>query len=153
MPQHATAPARELEVKTTPPVVRVGAIPAEFGKPRPDLAGLRIKSPADTAIYLVDPEGYRRWIPDPSTYNSLFVDWNGIVIDIDVAEIPLAPSITVGAVLARPAGMAPVYLVSNGVKRWVTLPTVMDKYHFAWNHVVNVPHVLLDFIPTGPNWS
>jgi hypothetical protein len=29
----------------------------------------------------------------------------------------------------------------------------MDKYYFNWNTVVQVPHVLVDFIPTAGNWS
>lgn len=146
---HKTADAAELEVAAKPLTLAVGLDPAAAG-PRPDLNGLRLKSPAAPAIYLV-LDGFRRWIPDPDTYNNLFRDWNGIVVDINIDSVPEASPLTSGAVLARPIGMAPVYLVSNSTKRWVTSPAAMDKYYFAWNRIVQVPHVLLDSIPEGPS--
>src|SRR5262245_24593851 len=111
-----TANAAELTTVTKPFAVAVGA--ESWSAPRTDLAGIRIKSPNAPAIYLIDPDGYRRWIPDPDTYNNLFRDWNGIVVDIDVVSIPEGAPLTSGAVLARPSNAAPVYLVSNGQKRW-----------------------------------
>jgi hypothetical protein len=145
---HKTADAAELEVAAKPLTLGVGLAPAGAG-PRPDLNGLRLKSPAAPAIYLV-LDGFRRWIPDPDTYNNLFRDWNGVIVDIDIDSVPEGSSLTSGAVLARPIGMAPVYLVSNSAKRWVTSPAAMDKYYFAWNRIIEVPHVLLDSIPEGP---
>lgn len=153
MSQHATAPAKELEVKTAQHELTIGIQPAALGNPRPDLAGLRVKTPNQPQIYLIDPDGYRRWIPNPQTYNNLFRDWNGVVIDININEISESAPLTDGAILARPQGAAPVYLVSNGIKRWITSPAVMDKYYFNWATVYQLPHVSLDFIPTGPNWS
>jgi hypothetical protein len=121
-----------------------------WGSPRPDLNGLRVKFPNQPAIYLID-RGYRRWIPDPATYNNLFRDWNGIVVDIDIDEIPLAPQITSGAVLVRADGTAPVYLVDQGMKRWIVSPAMMDKYYFAWNRIYVLPRGVVDPIPVGPN--
>src|ERR1700732_1131 len=118
---HATATAAEIQVKTPPPVVQVGIQP-HVTHPRPDLAGLRLKSPTGPQVYLIDPEGYRRWIPNPTTYNHLFRDWNGIITDINTIEIAEAAPLTDGAVLAVGAGTGPVYLVSNGMKRWITSP-------------------------------
>ena len=149
---HVTTSASELQVRTPPPGVQLGAKP-EITEPRPDLAGLRVKSPNAPQVYLIDPDGYRRWIPNPPTYNNLFRDWNGIITDIDTNEISEASPLTDGAVLARGIGTAPVYLVSNGMKRWITSPTAMDKYYFNWNTVVQIPSILVDSIPTGSPWS
>jgi hypothetical protein len=123
-----------------------------FLRPRPDLAGLRVQSPNTAPIYLIDPEGYRRWIPNPATYDSLFRNWNGVAVDLGTNLIASRPALDDGAFLARAPGTAPVYLVSNGVKRWVVSPATMDKYWFDWSKVRDVPAPALNSIPTGPNW-
>lgn len=120
--------------------------------PRPDLNGVRLKGPANPAIYVVI-DGYRRWIPNPATYNNLFRDWNGVLVVSNLPDIAEAEPLSSGAVLARPAGMAPVYLVSNGVKRWITAPSVMDKYYFDWSKVQSLPITVVNSIPTGSNIS
>ena len=122
-------------------------------QPRPDLSGLRVKAPNAAPIYLIDPEGYRRWIPDPTTYDNLFRDWNGVVVALDVSSVPERPALSRGSVLVRGNGQAPVYLVSNGIKRWITSPAAMDKYYFAWNRIQVLPPVVVDSIPTGGAWS
>ena len=152
MPEHKTADPKELEVQTEPEVISLGVLEAERGSPRPDLNGFRVKSPASPAIYLID-RGYRRWIPNPATYNNLFRSWGGIIVDINIDEIPLASSISNGAILARPIGQAPVYLVDRGRKRHVASPAAMDKYHFSWDRVYNVPEILLSSILDGPSIS
>ena len=120
---------------------------------RPDLSGLRIKSPTDTAIYLIDPEGYRRHIPNPETYENLFRDWNGIVADINANDIARGPALSSGAVLAKSPGRAEVYLVSNGIKRHIASPAVMDKYYFDGGKVQTMSQSVLDSIPTGQTWT
>ena len=152
MAQHATATAKELEVKTAPLVVKVGIAPL-IAVPRPDLSGLRLKAPNSPAVYVVDPQGFLRWIPDPVTYNNLFRDWNSIIVDIDLVNIAVGPALTSGAVLARGSSEAAVYLISNGTKQWITSPAAMDKYDLNWNTVVLVPNALVDSIPGGPSWS
>jgi hypothetical protein len=119
---------------------------------RPDLNGVRLKGPASPAIYVVI-DGYRRWIPDPATYNNLFRDWNGIIVVSNLPDIAEAEPLSSGAVLARPAGMAPVYLVSNGVKRHITAPSVMDKYYFDWSKVQSLAVSVVNSIRTGPSIS
>src|SRR2546423_798713 len=113
---------------------------------RPDLAGRRIKDPAGPQVYLIDDDGTKRWIPDPPTYNNLFRDWNGIEEVADTNTIDNGRNITEGAVLAKSQQPA-VYLIDNGMKRWVTSPGVMDKFYFSWDKIQVVPQVLLDFIP------
>lgn len=120
---------------------------------RPDLSGVRVKSPNDAAVYLIDPEGYRRHIPDPDTYNNLFRDWSGIIVDIDVRNITAAAALSPGAILAKSPDRPEVYLVSNGIKRHIWSPAVMDKYHFSWEKIRTLPQVSLDAIPAGTRWT
>jgi hypothetical protein len=47
--------------------------------------------------------------------------------------------------------MSAVYLVSNGQKRHVASPAVMDKFWFNWNTIQAVPQNILDALPTGPD--
>lgn len=118
---------------------------------RPDLNGYRIKHPDGTVYLILD--GKRRHIPNPKTYENLFRNWDGIIVDVDVDQITDGGALSDGAVLARPKEGAYVYLVSNGSKRHVTSPGVMDKYHFSWHRVNDVPHILLDFINEGSGIS
>ena len=148
---YKTADAREIEKKTEPYKLQVGA--DTVGALRPDLAGLRVKLPTQPQIYLIDPSGARRWVPDPTTYNNLFRDWNGVVVHIDINEIFEGTALTSGAILGRATNAAPVYLISNGVKRWITSPAVMDKYYFNWNRIYVMPPSAIDSIPSGPDWS
>lgn len=113
----------------------------------PDLNGFRVKHPNGTVYLILD--GKRRHVPNPDTYNSLFRNWDGIVTDVDVDDITDGGPLTNGAVIAKPNNGDPVYLVSNEVKRHVTSPAAMDKYHFSWDKVITVPYVLLDSIKTG----
>jgi hypothetical protein len=150
MSTHKTADAASLEQKTEQFQSKLGIDPKSLaGAPRPDLNGLRLKMPNQPQVYLID-QGLRRWIPNPATYNNLFRDWSGIIVDINVDEIPQGVPITDGAILARPSNGPAVYLIDVGQKRHVTSPQVMDKYYFSWQTVYVVPHVLIDFIPTGP---
>jgi YVTN family beta-propeller protein len=119
--------------------------------PRPDLAGKRIQASGDPAIYLVDDDGTRRHIPDPTTYNNLFRDWTGIQA-IDVSTVTSGPELTSGAYLAW-HGVAgdPVYFITNGQKRRIASPTVMDKFWFDSSKVRTVSQSTLDALPNGPD--
>jgi hypothetical protein len=116
--------------------------------PRPDLNGVRLKAPNNSAIYVVI-DGYRRWIPDPGTYNNLFRNWDGILVVTNIPDIAVAEPLSSGAVLARATGSDPIYLISNGVKRHITSPSVMGKYNFDMNKVQNLPVTAINSISTG----
>jgi hypothetical protein len=153
-----TGDFRTLRLYIRPPMAGEGDVSTwtmERGMPvtRQDLSGLRVRSPVDPAIFLIDPEGYRRHVPDPATYNNLFRDWSGIIVDINIPDIALADPLSPGAVLARAADTPHVYLVSNGIKRHITSPAVMDKYHFSWGQIRVLPRVVMDAIPTGLPWG
>ena len=117
---------------------------------RPELAGMRVKGVNDPPIYLIDNDGTRRWVTDPTTFNSLFRNWNGIEEFADINAIDRGPDIH-GAILAKDPNLAPVFLIDNGHKRWITSPQVMDKFNFSWDTIWKIPDVALRAIPNGPD--
>lgn len=139
-------------VETQPLAVSVGVKPQLFGVPRPDLAGYRVKVPKQAPIWVIDQDGYRRWIPNPTTFNNLFRDWS-VVEELDVANIAETVPIDDGAILFKGSATANVYLTDRGNKRWITSPAVMDKYNFNWGKIVVVPQILVNMIPTGLAWQ
>jgi hypothetical protein len=146
-------PAESVQVNTKPAKLTIGIKAEDMAAiPRPDLSGLRVTSvnPGDP-IYLVDPEGFLRFIPNPATFNNLFANWNGIVA-LDLINIAMAAPLTDEAILAKADNSDTVYIVSNGMKRGIPSPDVMNKYNFNWGAIFVVPHVLLDFMPTGAIW-
>ena len=113
---------------------------------RTDLNGMRFRLPRQAEVYLID-EGQRRWIPDPSTYDNLFRDWEGINKELYSGEIDEGPHISSGAFLAR--AMYKVYLVTNQQKRWITTEETMDRYYFDWQKISQVPQRVLDELEDG----
>jgi hypothetical protein len=114
------------------------------------VAGARIRQPSTGQIYLVDDAGTKRYLPDPTTYNNLFRDWNGIQDVSDVASIASGPNVTSGAYLAiAQETRDKVYLIDNGQKGWVTSPAVMDNFYFSYAQIRQVPQSTLDSLPTG----
>jgi hypothetical protein len=121
--------------------------------PRRDLAGRRMRTPASASIYLIDPDGYRRWIPNRLTYDRLFRDGRGITDDFALDQIAQRPRITSAAMLVRGDQYDSIYLLEHGVKRLIPSPAVMDKYHFSWDRVFVVKQFFIEKIPHGRNWD
>jgi hypothetical protein len=122
------------------------------GDPRPDLSGRRLVRPGYAEIYLIDPEGYRRRVPNHTTYSRLFRDWTGITDEPALSEIPGRPALTLGTVLMRGASSVRIYLLDRGTKRLVAEAAVMDKYWFHWAKIYVVSQSLIDGISTGDDW-
>jgi hypothetical protein len=113
--------------------------------------GERVKGSNSAPIYLM-LNGELRWIPDPTTYNNLFKDWNGVnVNDYLVDNAPHGAALTSGAVLAIGLGTAPIYLVTNGQKLWIPNPAVFNQFYFNQGRVVVVPDVVISSVPQGVN--
>ncbi len=145
--QHVANP-KDLEVPTAPIATPVGVDLSKVKPPRPDLNGTRLKRPDSDDIYFVD-QGYRRLVPDASTYNNLFESWDGIVVMPDADAIPEGPPIPDGAILAKDK-RDPIYLIDRTVKRQILLPAfTMVRYHFAAQRVYVVPRILLEHIRSG----
>lgn len=93
-------------------------------------------------------DGQVRHIPDPDTYNNLFVDWNN-TIAVNPKTVNTAAPLTLGAHLARGLNQQEVYLLVDGVKRWITSPTAFNRYRFNWSKIKTVDPAALQAIPTG----
>lgn len=112
--------------------------------------GMRIKDEHGNAVYVVNPAGILQWIPDQSTYDKLFRDWDGVV-SMDVSRLSIGVPLSSGAMLAKGA-LPDVYLVSNGMKRPIT-EEAFNRYHFDWRQIQTVPQAIIATIPTGPLWN
>jgi hypothetical protein len=117
---------------------------------RPNLAGLRVKDPQTDKIYLVDPDGRRRYIPGPPTYNKLFTNWDGILTGGWVSQITDGEALIEKAHLAQ-VGRGPIYLLDKE-KHQIVNPQAMQRYHFAGSHIDQVTQDEFDAVPTGLPW-
>jgi hypothetical protein len=100
---------------------------------RHDLNGRRVQNHGENEIYLVE-DGFKRHIPDPQTYDSLFRDWNGILHDVNVHTIETGSPIPSGSQVAQAHGEDAVYFVDGYVKHHIASPEAMDRFHFKWPH-------------------
>lgn len=112
--------------------------------------GERVVASNGGAIYLVK-NGQLQWIPDPTTYNNLFVSWNGVVVsDYLIQNIPHGPALTAGAILAKGSSDT-VYLITNNQKQGIPDMTTFNKFYFNSKTIVTLPQIVVDFLLTGPN--
>lgn len=52
------------------------------------------------------------------------------------------------------AGSGPeVYIISGGLKRWITTRNVFDTCGYRWNEILKLPGSAVNMMPTGPNVS
>ena len=125
-------------------------------------------------VYLADPMGMR-WITNPTVYNALFRDWNGITALTDppgsqpqdaqaflsylgsgtrdyqqFLHAPQRSPIPEGAALMKDPAAPEVYLVEQGMKRHIASPDIMDRYSFNWNAIQLVEAATLAALKTGP---
>ena len=148
----STAVSKDLEA-TTKQALAAAVGTAKAGitpQPMPELNGLLLQLPGAPQVYLV-LNGFRCWIPDPTTFNNLFVPGATVYLDINIGVVSEGPAITSGAVLAQAAGSPTIYLVTNGVKMAIPSPEIFNRYQFNWNTVQVVAPVLINFIPNGPD--
>jgi hypothetical protein len=121
--------------------------------PRPELAGYRLVYPGETEVYLVDPAGFRRRIPNRETYSRLFRDGRGVVTTREAREVARRPDLAQSALLISAELDDSIYLLDDGRKRLITSSQVMDKYWFNWGRVSLVRRALVDALPNGEIWE
>ncbi|MFD0764333.1 hypothetical protein ACFQZI_05680 [Mucilaginibacter lutimaris] len=98
------------------------------------------------AIYLI-LDGQVRHIPDPETYKNLFDTWDGVIKSEEGLQ-KIGRPLTAGAYLSKADGDR-VYLVVDGVKRWIASPQVFKKYHFNDKAIKHISPAQQNAIPTG----
>jgi hypothetical protein len=148
----STALSKGLEAATKQALAEaVGA--AQVGitpEPMPQLNGLLLQLPGNPKVYLV-LNAFRCWVPDPATFNNLFVAGATITPDINIGVVSEGPALSSGAVLAKSTDSDRVYLVSNGVKMWIPSPAIFTRYQFNSAKVQVVAPILINSIPNGPD--
>ena len=136
--------------------IGVGCSDQDTRTPHPELAGLKVRVPGTTPIYVIDRNGYRRYVPFPLTFLNLFGDTISsinMMVEEEVADIAIGPPLDERAILVRGASSESIYLMDRGAKKLISSPTVMKKYGFDENCIVSAPQVLIDSIPAGEVWE
>lgn len=67
-------------------------------------------------------------------------------------EKRIGPALSNGAYLLRGSG-APVYLVTNGKKHWITSPATMARFKFSWGKIRVKSNYIVKSIPRSYNVS
>jgi hypothetical protein len=108
------------------------------------------KDREDHAATYLALNGELRLIPNPQTYENLFIDWQGIVEDnVLVDNMPKGAPFTDGAVLARNPDTTAVFLVTNGRKQHVPNPEVFAQFYFNGGKAINIVPIVIEFVPQG----
>ena len=136
------------EVKLGLSKLAVGAAP----EPHPELNGYLLKLPNTDPIYLI-LDGYRCHVPDFPTFQNLFRDGAAVFQEPLLNVVAQGPALSQGALLVRSdvTKDAKVYLLSNGVKRWIPNPEIFNLYQFNASRIVSLPVIVINSIPTGPD--
>jgi hypothetical protein len=111
--------------------------------------GSRPRNGRDGRIFLV-LDGLLRHVPDPATYNKLFKDWSGLIELPNVQNYLVGPAIPEDASLAKASGPE-IYLLIDGVRRWIPSPAIFGRYDFSPAAVRTLSDDALRRIPAGPN--
>ena len=119
-------------------------------QPMPELNGLLLQLPGAPQVYLV-LNGFRCWVPDPATFNNLFVSGATIIQDINIGVVSQGPALSSGAVLAQAAGSPTVYLVTDGEKMAIPSADIFNRYQFNWNSIQVCAPVIINSVPNGPD--
>lgn len=126
------------------------------------LPGHRVKAPNSPEVFMVDPEGDRRLIPDPGTYLRLFRDWGGIITINDMHCIRRGKDVSPRDFLAQSDSGPEVFFVEFLYQsgdflvywpRWIPSVSVFDRYHFRWQSVALTSGSWLAAWRDEPNWN
>jgi hypothetical protein len=119
---------------------------------RTDLDGARLRKPGEAAVWLIF-QGLRHHVADSDTYSALFANDRGVVDDIHVCEIAMGPELNHGSCLARAQGEVSIYLVfgrPRPIRCYIPTLESFAEFGFDMDKVCDVPRILLDAIPVGP---
>lgn len=116
-----------------------------------NMDGLRLRQPGRDDVWVIF-HGLRHRVADPETYSALFAD-ERVVERHEIQTIAQGPDLHPGSCLARPSGSSSIYLVFGWphLTRYF-IPTLESFAEFGFNMalVIDVPPILLDAIPVGP---
>jgi hypothetical protein len=108
--------------------------------------GLLITSSSDADSIFLVLHGRRSSIPDKETYLRLFVDKVSKTSDLLMDKIPLGPPISKNAMLVYGGGS--IYLISNNTKQGIGSSAAFNRYFKG--KAIEIPQIVIDYIPNGP---
>lgn len=126
--------------------VEVCALP----KPGHFTDGMRIRDQSTGRIYLA-LDGVLCYVPNPQTYNNLFINWSSVTSVPNVESYPIGVPITNGASLVKGTPDGKVFLLVSAGKRWITSPGVFAKYGFSAAIIRTLTATELNAIQSGTN--
>lgn len=132
-------------------ILGIGAFPSQvFAQTWPLPDGTLIKASGPEVDRM--QSGYRRWIPNPTTFSCMGLDWNMVqtIPDSIWREIPAGrayPSRTNGTLLQ---GSSPaVYVMDNCQRRWIPDAATFDADGYKWSDIQHIADADLQAIPQG----
>jgi hypothetical protein len=96
--------------------------------------------------------GLRRWIPDPTTFNDMGLDWSKVVVipDSEFSAIPSGPAYPSRADGTLLQGSDPkVYVMQNGQRHWIPDPATFTASGYQASAIDHVSDADLNAIPEG----
>lgn len=96
--------------------------------------------------------GVRRWIPDPTTFTDMGLNWSNVVTIADsewsaIPSGPPYPSRTDGTLLQ---GSGPqIYVMQNAQRHWIPDPATFTASGYQWSAVNHIADADLTAIPLG----
>jgi hypothetical protein len=117
-------------------------------EPHPEFNGDRVQLPTKDPVYLV-LDGKRCHVPDPQTSKNLFDDRVGPDRSDLIELIALGTPLESGALLIKADDNPTYYLLTNGKKRKINSPAILNLYHFDSQKVRSYPAIVIKYIPSG----
>jgi hypothetical protein len=103
-------------------------------------------------IYWIDL-GAKRWIANEDTYNGVFGEAGEFnKQQEDLSQIDAGPDVEPGSILVRGGSDSKIYLVSQGVARWIPSEGIRNQYNLL-GKVHSVPPTLIEEYPAGPAFA
>ena len=108
-------------------------------------------------VYLIE-NGTKRWITDATIFIASGYDWNNI-ITISESELNIYShgeniyansNVNLNGTLLKSSGPK-VYLIKNGIKRWITSESVFINNGYNWNDIITISESELNIYPHGGN--
>ena len=93
-------------------------------------------------VWYVTESGMKRHIPSAEIFNSYRNDWNKIT-KVSEIELEFYPTNN----LIRLEGGVEVYLLENGIKRWIESPEAFARHGFDWHKIAPVNQTELNYYP------
>ena len=116
-------------------------------EPHPELNGYLVKLPKTDPIYLII-DGKKCHVPNPETFNNLFLGSAHVEENSLLRLVSDGQSLETGAMLIKANGNPTYYLLTNGKKRKIHNPDVLNQYQFLASFS-SFPPIVVNSITNG----